>query len=249
MSRALVTGAASGIGRAVATLLAESGHGLTLLDVDEQGLQQVAAEMRARGVDCTPHAVDVRDRDACVRAADDAASHGDLRLLAHCAGVVGGDGALADVAPDAWERIIAVNLTGTFNALAATLPHLLAGGGGSIVVVASIAALQGRRRIAAYSASKAGMVGLVRSVAADYAVQGVRVNAVCPGPTETPLVAHLSRRAPSNAHGRMATAEEVARAAAWLLSEESRWVNAVVLPVDDAESGVYAGAFYRKPSG
>jgi NAD(P)-dependent dehydrogenase (short-subunit alcohol dehydrogenase family) len=152
---------------------------------------------------------------------------------------------LADLAADAWADIIATNLTGTANLLSAALPLLVERGGGDIVVVSSVAALQGRTRIAAYSASKAGVLGLVSSVTADYAQAGVRINAVCPGPTETPMTRGLSNRAPSNGPGRAATADEIASVIDWLLSPASAWINGAVLPVDAGETAAFAWAFRR----
>jgi NAD(P)-dependent dehydrogenase (short-subunit alcohol dehydrogenase family) len=243
MSGALVTGGASGIGLAVARMLVAQGHRVVIADVDGEAVQRATAELGEAG---SGRIIDVRDRGACDGAAAAAArADGGLRMVAHCAGVVRGDAAVADLDAATWERILGINLGGTFNVVAAALPHLVDAGGGAIVLASSVAAIRGLTRLAAYSASKAGMIGLARSVVADYAMQGVRVNCVCPGGTDTPLTAGTSRRPPHNAHGRKATAEEVAATIAWLLSDASAWVNGAVLPVDDAESATYAGAFVR----
>lgn len=239
----LVTGAASGIGLAASRVLLRHAP-VVIADVDESRLRAAAAEL---GPGAVPWVTDVRDPDACAAAVRAADEQGGLDGVAHCAGIIAGDGPLLGVDLDALRAIVDVNLFGAVHVLRAGVQTLMGRGGGPVVLVSSVAALQGRRRIAGYTASKAAVVGLARSAVADYGARGVRVNVVCPGPTDTAMTAGLSERMPLNPLGRMALPEEVGATVAWLLSSDAAWLNGVVLPVDAGESAVSASALPRGP--
>ncbi len=183
----LVTGAASGIGRAVALRLADEGATLFCCDLQPEPLEQVATEARALGATVETGTCDQSDElqvndtvAACV------ARFGRIDSLCNVAGILRFDHA-HELRTEDWRRILAVNLDGTFFFCRAALPHLIASRG-NVVNVASTAALRGQPWSAAYSASKGGVLALTRSLAIDYVEQGVRVNAVCPGDIKTPIV-------------------------------------------------------------
>ncbi|HVW33160.1 MAG TPA: SDR family oxidoreductase [Acidimicrobiia bacterium] len=238
----LVTGGGSGIGRATAVAIAGR-MPVVIADLDEDGLRGTEELIRSAGghpvvaVRC-----DVRDPADCAAAVKAADDLGRLTDVVSSAGILRRNEPLLDSSVESWEAVLGVNLIGAANIVRAALPALLDGGGGDIVLVASLAAVQGLRGVAAYSASKAGLVGLARSVVADYGTQGVRVNCVCPGPTDTPMASTPSA-ALLNAAGRPATAEEVASAIAWLTDDASAWVNGAVIPVDAGETAAAGRAF------
>jgi NAD(P)-dependent dehydrogenase (short-subunit alcohol dehydrogenase family) len=219
---ALVTGGASGIGAATAALLERQGHTVVAADV-------------AAGAGVEP--LDVTDESAV----DDlvariVAEHGRLDLAANVAGVPGSYAELTDSTTEGWRRTMAVNLDGTYFCLRAELRA----GATAIVNVASSAGRMGVPGLAAYSASKHGVIGLTRSAALEVARRGVRVNCVCPGTIRTPMLRgfvggdedaleSMGRRAPM---GRLGEPEEVAEAIAWLLSDASSFVTGAVVEPD-----------------
>ncbi|HVW32224.1 MAG TPA: SDR family oxidoreductase [Acidimicrobiia bacterium] len=238
----LVTGGGSGIGRATALAVAAR-MPVVIADVDEDGLQRTEDLIRAAaGRAVVAVRCDVRDPADCAAAVKAAADLGGLTDVVSSAGILRRNEPLLDSTPESWRAVLDVNLIGPANLVRAALPNLLDTGGGDIVLVASLAALQGMRGVAAYSASKAGLVGLARSVVADYGSRGVRVNCVCPGPTETPMASTPSGRL-LNAAGRAATADEVASVIVWLTDDTSDWVNGTVLPVDAGETAATGRAF------
>ncbi len=238
---ALVTGGASGIGRATAELLATRGASVLVADLDRQGGAEVAAAITAAGGTASFRRVDVTDPAdvaAMVGAALD--RFGRLDIAVNSAGTVGTYAALCDQTLEEWNRVLAVNLTGVFLCLRAEIPAMLRTGGGSVVNVASAAGLMGFAHLPAYVASKHGVVGLTRAVALEYAQRGVRVNAVCPGSVRTPMLAsfvggdgdaleQMGRTAPV---GRLAEPTEIAAAIAWLCSSEASYVTGHALSVD-----------------
>ncbi len=194
---ALVTGAASGIGRATAEVLAGMGARLLVSDIAEDAGAAAAQALRDAGAEARFVAGDVADEDsvaAIVAAAVDA--YGRLDLAANCAGVGGGHASTHEYPVATWDRIIAVNLRGTWLAMRAEIPALLASGGGAIVNVASTLGLRGSPNASPYSASKHGVIGLTRTAAIEYAPHGVRVNAVCPGAIDTPMMDETFARFP-----------------------------------------------------
>ncbi len=187
----LVTGAASGIGRAIAERLADEGAHVCALDVQPEGLAALAAGLRARGIAVATRRCDVSD-EAEVNAAvgECVARDGRLDVLVNVAAILRAD-RLHELRTEDWQRVLAVNLTGTFFTCRAALPHLLAARG-NIVNVASTAAVHGQPYAGAYAASKGGMLALTKSIAIDYVKQGVRANAVLPCDIATPMFSQFA---------------------------------------------------------
>lgn len=239
---ALVTGAASGIGRATARRLAEEGARLLCADRNLEGAQATAA---AIGDGAVAWRLDVADPSSCTRAVEAAVERwGRLDALANVAGI-GGFGHAAEIDDASWQRLLDVNLTGVFQMTRAALPHLEASRG-NIVNIASAAGLVGTPYASAYSASKSGVVGLTRSIAVEYASRGVRVNAICPGAVDTPLIAG-GFDAISNVEPRlferltpllapMARPEDIAAAVAFLASGDAAFVTGAILAVDGGQT-------------
>jgi NAD(P)-dependent dehydrogenase (short-subunit alcohol dehydrogenase family) len=220
----LVTGGASGIGEAVVAAAAQAGALVAVVDLDLGAAGKVAAlHDGARA-----YQVDVSDPDAmsevCARIVAD---FGKLDGAVNNAGIVGQPGPLADGALENWHKVIAVNLTGVWGCLKAQIPHMLANGGGSIVNMASMAGVLGEVGMAAYTASKHGVVGLTKVAALEYGAHGIRCNAVCPSYIRTPLslggIPPEQWAAIDAMHpiGRTVTAEEVANTTVFLLSDRS----------------------------
>ncbi len=243
---AIVTGAASGIGRATAVLLAEHGFGVLCADISESGAGTVASELQARGLHALAQTADVSDpgsvRAMVARAVD---RTGRLDVVVANAGIMEEGGAL-DVSLDQWNRVMAVNATGAFLTAQAALPHLIKSKG-ALVFTASTVGLAGMKGVAAYSASKGAVIALTRQLAADFAADGVRVNAVAPGAVRTPLSESQFRaRATDDAHfdelldqviaryplQRWGTAGDIARAILFLATDSSGWITGQILPVD-----------------
>jgi len=232
---ALVTGAASGIGWAVAERLRDDGAavvGFDLRDRGPDGVEMVAGDVTDRaGVDAAvAHAV---------------AAQGRLDVVANVAGIPQ-FGRVDDIDDEEWARSLAVNLTGPFTVCRAALPHLRATRG-CIVNVASIAGLQGQAYTAAYCASKGGLVLLTRALAVELAPDGVRVNCVCPAAVDTPLLADVAPRIPADADPRLldrlqmlmpglVTPGQVAAAVAYLASDEAAFVTGHALALDGGRS-------------
>lgn len=246
---ALVTGGGSGLGRATAGRLAAEGAAVAVLDVAADAAERVAAEIRAGGARAVPHAVDVTDLAALeavtAAVADDL---GRPEVVVTSAGIGGFARSETETAGH-WERIIAVNLTGTFFTCRAALPYLL-DGGGVIVTVASNAGLMGQAWSAAYCASKGGVVNLTRALAVEYVARGVRVNCVAPGGMRTPLTkgfrppegADLDALRPIMSRIGVAEPEEVAACIAYVASDEARYMVGSVVSIDGGLVA-YGGGF------
>ena len=242
-ARALVTGAASGIGRATAMLLAGRGAAVACLDVNADGLAETAAAIGERAL---PIPCDVTDLAAVEAAVSQAAADlGGLDAVANVAGVGDFTGDVAEIAPEEWARVLAVNLTGPFHVSRAAIPHLRAAGGGAIVNVSSQFGLVGCLASPAYCASKAGLIGLTRAMAIDHTEEGIRVNCVCPGPVDTPMLAwtdatpeltarERGRTQGRNLSGRSGRPEEIAATIAFLLSDDVGFMSGSVVAVDGA---------------
>lgn len=239
-----MTGGGSGIGRATARRLASEGARVVVADRNLDGAEQTAKTIRDAGGDAAAIRCDVSS-EADVKAVVAATVErlGKLDVLANVAGV-GGFHRTTETTLDDWNRMIAVNLTGTFLMAREVIPHLLKTKG-AIVATASIAGVKSHPYSAAYCASKGGVVMMVKALAVEYARKNVRINCVAPGGVETPLLAsfqlpaggsqqQLMRIAPIM--DRMATPEEVAAAIAFLGSDEASYVNGSVLVVDGAMS-------------
>jgi dihydroanticapsin dehydrogenase len=241
----VITGAASGIGRAGAALFAAEGASLVLLDLDERGGAATAGQIRTGGGRADFLAGDCAD-PAAVQAAVAAAvdGYGKLDLLWSNAGI-GVSKTVPETSLQEWERVVATNLTGAFLLGKYGVPELVRAGGGTMVITGSANSFAADRRWAAYCATKGGLLMLCRAMALDHAAQGVRVNLVCPGSITTPLHESWLRDHASEgferaleedraAHpmGRVGTPEEVARAALFLSSQDSSFTTGSALFVD-----------------
>jgi NAD(P)-dependent dehydrogenase (short-subunit alcohol dehydrogenase family) len=236
---AVVTGGGSGIGAATCRAFAARGARVAIVDRDAAAAERIAAEITARGGNAEAYALDVSDRDGFARlAAAIAEAAGGIDVLVNGAGTTVRR-MIGEMGAEDWERVIAVNLTGAFNGIRAVLPHMRARGGGAIVNVASIA---GQRisfgGTANYTASKAGLLGLTRHAAYELAPDGIRVNAVCPGPTATafggavPTAESKALRARKIPLGRMCEPEDIADPILFLASDAARMITGVALTVD-----------------
>ncbi len=229
--RAVVTGGVSGIGAGIAARMRAEGARLSLWDVDAAGLARRAAEGAHTA------AIDITDAAAVRRAADAAADAlGGIDILVASAGVTGPNGPAWEYPIEAWDRVIAVNLNGLYYSCRAVIPHMLRGGYGRIVNIASIAGKEGNPNASAYSASKAGVIGLTKSLGKELAASQVRVNCVTPAAVETPIFAQMTRaqidymlsKIPI---GRFGLIEEVAALVCWLASEECSFSTGAVFDV------------------
>jgi meso-butanediol dehydrogenase / (S,S)-butanediol dehydrogenase / diacetyl reductase len=246
---AIVTGAASGIGFATSARLARGGWKLGLVDVDESRLTEKAAALTSDGATVRTYAFDLTEAvhfgEVADRVARDLAP---CSLLVNDAGI-GVAATLLDTSPEDWDRTIAVNLTAMFHTCRAVLPAMLDAGFGLIVNVSSIAGVVGLKNRLAYCASKHGVVGLTRAIAADYAHLGIRCNAICPGTVESEWIGKILADAPDpdatrkqmeqrQLDGRMGTPEEVAAGIAFLASDDGRFVNGAAFMMDGGVTAV-----------
>lgn len=232
----LVTGAARGIGAATARRFAGEGARVFCADLDESAGAALVAELGDRGAF---HRVDVAER-ASVEAMTEAcaARFGRIDVVVNNAGI-GAYGKAPDLDPDAWRRVIAIDLDSVYYGCRAAIPHLRRAGGGAIVNTASISGLFGDYGLLAYNAAKGGVVNLTRALAIDHAHEGIRVNAVCPGPIDTPLTAGLvahpvvaAEYAKNIPMGRVGRPEEIAAAIAFLASADASYVTGAMLVID-----------------
>jgi NAD(P)-dependent dehydrogenase (short-subunit alcohol dehydrogenase family) len=253
---ALVAGASKGIGAATAEAFAAAGAAVVLGARDLAALESVAQRIESRG----GRAIAVRADVADVDSARDLVGHGLAafgRLDAAFNNATDGPmpAPLADIDPAEFDRGIATNIRGTFLGMKFQIPAMLRSGGGAIVNMASVAGLTGTANLAAYVAGKAGIVGLTKVAALDYADQGVRVNVVAPGPI---LTHHLQAAGPeaqrlaglSTPMRRTGTAEEVAQTVLWLCSDQSSFITGAVIPIDGGQSaGNKPPQMYRQGQG
>lgn len=244
---ALITGAASGIGSASALLFAREGARVVIADVqDEAGRATAAAIENQGGAALFVHA-DVSRAEAAKAMVDAALAHfGRLDILFNNAGV-GKHIPFDELTEAEWDRIVDINLRGVFLGCRYGVPALKRAGGGAILNTASQSGLQGHPNNEAYCAAKAGVINFTRSLAKDLARHNIRVNAICPGGTDTPILRgyvpvgesddYVARLvAPRTPFGRLARPEEIAAAALFLVSDEASFVSGVALPVDGAAS-------------
>jgi NAD(P)-dependent dehydrogenase (short-subunit alcohol dehydrogenase family) len=238
---AIVTGASAGIGQATALALAAAGAAVVVADIDAMRGEEVAAAIRAHGQRAVFVATDVRD-DAQVAAmvARAVEEFGGLDVAFNNAGVEGTPAVTHECSRENWDRTLAINLTGVWTCMRHEIPRMLERGGGSIVNCSSVAGLVGFTTIPAYTASKHAVVGLTRTAALEYAEQGIRVNAVCPGVIDTEMVARFTGGRPEAAAamvatepvGRLGRPEEIADAVVWLCSDRSSFVTGQAIAVD-----------------
>jgi len=243
---AVITGAAGGIGREAAVLFSEEGASVCVADVSAEAGEEAAAACREaffQQVDVTdPESVDAMYAAAAER-------YGGVDVLYNNAGIMPADDAsVLETEPAAWDRVLEVNAKGVYLCCRHGIPRLLERGGGSVINVASFVALVGAATSQiAYTASKGAVLSLTRELAVEFARQGVRVNALCPGPVETPLLMRLfeddpaayERRRVHLPMGRLAKAREIALGALFLASDESSYVNGSTFLVDGGLTAAY----------
>jgi NAD(P)-dependent dehydrogenase (short-subunit alcohol dehydrogenase family) len=234
----VITGVAGGIGGATAEVFAREGARVVGVDLAEHSIGEL------------PLQADVADEDAVRSVYARAREHfGRVDVLFNNAGISPGDDAsVLDTTLEAWERVQAVNLRSVFLCCKHGIPHLLDGGGGSVINTASfVATLGAATSQISYTASKGGVLALSRELGVEFARRGVRVNALCPGPVDTPLLRELYAKDPEQAArrlvhvpmGRFAKAEEIADAVLFLASDDSRYVTATAFMVDGGITGAY----------
>ena len=235
MSRvAVITGGGSGMGRAICHHLARQGNRVAVLDINGEAAGAVAKEVAAEGGTALGAAVDVSDRAAIDAALDEVrTAFGPVGIMVTSAGIEGFEDFL-DISADAWGRMMAVNLTGTFHCLQAAVPDMIEAGWGRIVTISSSSAQSGTRRMSHYVASKGGVIALTKALALDLAPNGITVNTIPPGVIDTPMMRRpiesgamasmeqVVARAPL---GRAGTPDDIAVACAFLCSEEAGYIT------------------------
>lgn len=235
---AIVTGAAHGIGKAIAQLLAEEGAWVLVTDVEDAAGEETAAEICAQGARAQYCHADVSVPDDVSAAVSVAAGHnGRIDILVNNAAYLGKGHAVLESTAEEWERCVQVALMGTHHFTKETLPYMMRQKQGSIVNVVSIQALAGMMTSVAYTSTKAALLGYTLSAAYDYGPHNVRVNALCPGPIQTrispkPGDPHHKWQCDNTLLGRVGQPREVAWAALFLASDEASYVTGVTLPVD-----------------
>lgn len=242
MSRvAVVTGGASGMGEATCHELGRRGHKVAVLDLNGEAAQRVAEDLRSNGVTALGVAVDVSDRAAVEEAFAKVRSElGPVHILVTSAGTVDW-AAFTDITPQAWQRLIDVNLTGTFHCCQVAVPDMLDAGWGRIVMISSSSAQRGSPRMAHYAASKGALLSLTKSLAREYGPVGITVNNIPPSAIETPMQ-HAGQEAghlPSNEQmaatvplGHLGTGDDIAAAVGFLCSEEAGFITGQILGVN-----------------
>lgn len=243
---AIVTGAASGIGRATAERLAAEGIAVVCADLNEAGAVALAAELVAAGHQALGLGTDIADEASVAEMAGRAMDWtGRIDIcIANAGAMIEGD--ILSLSLDDWNRAMRINATGAFLTARAVMPHLLVQGG-ALVFTASTVGLAGMKGVAAYSAAKGAVVALTRQLAADYAARGVRVNAVAPGAVRTPLSESQFRARAADEEGfqallaqvigrypiaRWGTAQEIAEVVLFLATDRSAWMTGQIIPVD-----------------
>jgi NAD(P)-dependent dehydrogenase (short-subunit alcohol dehydrogenase family) len=240
---ALVTGAASGIGRGISLRLAEMGAFVALLDIDDVKGRESAAEIQAHGGEAIFLNCDVRSAAECRRAVESViAQRGKIDILCNCAGIaIRKD--IVDLTEDEWDLALDVTLKGIFLLSREVVPHMIRNGGGNIINIGSGWSLKGGPLAASYCAAKGGVVNLTRAMAIDHGNQNIRVNCVCPGDVETPMLRNecvqlgedstaFMREAADRPLGRVGTPDDIANAVLFLVSPMASWITGAALVVD-----------------
>jgi 2-hydroxycyclohexanecarboxyl-CoA dehydrogenase len=231
---AVVTGGAAGMGLGVARRLAQDGHAVAVFDVDGDAAAQAADAIRAGGAKAVGIAVDVSDRAAVEAAvAQVRAELGPIGIMVTSAGIDRFE-RFTEITTESWDRMIAVNLTGTFHCLQCAIPDMVEAGWGRIVTISSSSAQSGARKMAHYVASKGGVIGLTKALALDFAANGITVNTIPPGFIDTPMARRAEQRgdlpsieavAAQTPVRRAGTPEDIAAACAFLCSEEAGYIT------------------------
>jgi NAD(P)-dependent dehydrogenase (short-subunit alcohol dehydrogenase family) len=240
---AVVTGASSGIGRATAIAFAREGAAVVIVDKNREQGEEVAREIQEQGSAVLYVHTDITQETEVQAMVQDVTGHWNrLDVLVNNAGIYH-QADIVHTPSEVWDSVLAVNLTGAFLCTKYVVPAMVRGGGGAVINVASEAALVGIKGQVAYNVSKGGMIALTRSCAVDLAGQGIRVNCVCPGTTDTPLVREAVNRAPDpfaarraleevRPLNRLGTPEEIASAILYLASSEAGYATGAILSVD-----------------
>lgn len=235
---ALVTGGGSGIGRQACLVFSREGAQVVVCDVVLEGGEETVSQIRQAGGQAMFIQADVAQA-AEVEAviARTVETYGRLDCAYNNAGIAGRTARVADDSEQNWDRVLSINLKGVWLCLKYEIAHMLTQGSGAIVNTASDAGLIGLRRAGAYVASKHGVVGLTKTAALEYATSNIRVNAVCPGPIDTPMLRGASERvidamATAQPNGRLGQPREIAEAAVWLCSDAASFVTGHPMPVD-----------------
>jgi len=239
----MVTGGASGIGRGISHRLAEMGAFVALLDIDDLKGRESAAEIEAHGGEAIFLNCDVRSSAECRRAVESViAQRGKIDILCNCAGIaIRKD--IVELTEDEWDLALDVTLKGIYLLSREVVPHMIGNGGGSIINIGSGWSLKGGPQAASYCAAKGGVVNLTRAMAIDHGKQNIRVNCVCPGDVETPMLrsecaqlgkdpAEFMREAADRPLGRVGTPDDVANAVLFLASPMASWISGAALVVD-----------------
>jgi 2-hydroxycyclohexanecarboxyl-CoA dehydrogenase len=239
----VVTGGGSGMGEAICHRLAAQGHGVAVLDIDSDATERVAKEIESEGGRALAVRVDVSDRAAVEAAMEQArGAFGPIGILVTSAGIEGFV-KFSDITVEAWERMLAVNLTGTFHCVQTVLPDMVEAGWGRIVTISSSSAQSGTKRMAHYVASKGGVIALTKALALDLASHGITVNTIPPGAIDTPMMRRplesgtlgsldqIVARAPL---GRLGTPDDIAAATAFLCSEDAGYITGQQINVNGA---------------
>jgi NAD(P)-dependent dehydrogenase (short-subunit alcohol dehydrogenase family) len=241
---AVVTGAASGIGLGVARRFAADGHHVALLDRDGAAAEAAAADLRASGATAQAFEIDVAEWSAPAATFEQVrAALGPVGIVVTSAGIEAFDAA-AEITPETWHRIIAVNLTGTFTCIQAALPDMIGAGWGRIVTISSSSAQSGASHMAHYSASKGGVIGLTKALARELAAQGITVNTIPPSLVDTPMargaeakgLVSVEKMAAMVPLGRAGTPEDIAGACSFLCSDDGSYITGQIIGVN---GGVY----------
>ncbi len=246
----LITGAGSGMGRVAARLFAREGARLVLTDVVRDAAAKVTHEIREKGGEAIAVAADVSSETDCERMVKSAVeAYGDLHVLYNNAGIFPEkDHSVTDTDPEVWDLVYRVNLRGIYLGCKYGIPAIIRSGGGSVINIASFVALVGCTVPQdAYTASKGGVIALTKSLAVQFGPEGIRSNAICPGPVETPLLMEWLLKEPAEKQkrlsripmGRFGKPEDVAYLALYLASDESSWTNGAVITVDGGITSNY----------
>jgi 3-oxoacyl-[acyl-carrier protein] reductase len=234
---AIITGGASGIGKKTAEIFSKEGAAIAIFDVNREALNQTEKEIRDNGGKCNGYVVDVTNfEDVTEKVKEVIKDLGEIDVLVNNAGITR-DNFLTKMEIDDWNKVISINLTGTFNCAKATASYMMEQGKGNIVNVSSVVGVYGNIGQTNYAASKAGVIGLTKTWAKEFAKKGIRVNAVAPGFIKTPMTDKVPEKVleimiSKTPMGRMGESIEVANAILFLASEESSFTTGHILHVD-----------------
>ncbi len=235
---AIVTGAASGLGRAIARLLHGEGCRMLLADLNAAGLEETAADLALRGHGCMTSRTDVRSFDECrAMVARAIGEYGQVDILVNSAGIGGPLSFFADTEPSDWRDLIEINLVGVMNCCRAVTDHMIERGYGKIVSLASEAGKANEKRLVVYGTTKGGVISLTRGLAVELGRFGINVNAVCPGVTHTPMTSYLTEEIEREAVkfyplGRLGEPEDIAPLVAFLASDLASWITGQAISVN-----------------